>query len=158
MHTLPSEVSESIGTSTAFAAWNAAIYVAQVEDDRLAEVNVLSQLANVCRTTVVRDAWSRGQSLTVHGWIYDIDCMHVFDGDGPGVLCFELDPTTQHAEDVRRGLLEILRDLRRSGTSRRQMLTCLLVEFGPAEIVDSVEQAQTPRGNGRRGVTSRRNP
>jgi hypothetical protein len=38
MHTLPSEVSESIGTSTLFAAWNAAIYVAQVEDDRLATV------------------------------------------------------------------------------------------------------------------------
>ncbi len=35
MHTLPSEVSGSIGTSTLFAAWNAAIYVAQVEDDRL---------------------------------------------------------------------------------------------------------------------------
>jgi hypothetical protein len=38
MHTLPSEVSESIGTSTAFAAWNAAIYVAQIEDDRLGSV------------------------------------------------------------------------------------------------------------------------
>src|SRR5450755_1614288 len=38
MHTLPSEISESIGTSTLFAAWNAAIYVAQVEDDRLATV------------------------------------------------------------------------------------------------------------------------
>jgi hypothetical protein len=38
MHTLPSEISESIGTSTLFAAWNAAIYVAQVEDDRLADV------------------------------------------------------------------------------------------------------------------------
>jgi hypothetical protein len=38
MHTLPSEVSESIGTSTAFAAWNAAIYVAQVEDSRLDSV------------------------------------------------------------------------------------------------------------------------
>ena len=37
MHTLPSEVAGSIGTSTLFAAWNAAIYVAQVEDDRLAE-------------------------------------------------------------------------------------------------------------------------
>ena len=35
MHTLPTEISESIGTSTLFAAWNAAIYVAQVEDDRL---------------------------------------------------------------------------------------------------------------------------
>ncbi|MGD0025578.1 MAG: hypothetical protein ABSC37_13320 [Xanthobacteraceae bacterium] len=38
MHTLPSEISDAIGTSTLFAAWNAAIYVAQVEDDRLAEV------------------------------------------------------------------------------------------------------------------------
>jgi hypothetical protein len=39
MHTLPSEIAEttSIGTSTLFAAWNAAIYVAQVEDHRVAE-------------------------------------------------------------------------------------------------------------------------
>lgn len=38
MHALPSEVARSIGTSTLLAAWNAAIYVAQVEDDRLAPV------------------------------------------------------------------------------------------------------------------------
>jgi hypothetical protein len=38
MHTLPDEVSGPIGTSTLFAAWNAAIYVAQIEDDRLSEV------------------------------------------------------------------------------------------------------------------------
>jgi hypothetical protein len=37
LHTLPSEVEGSIGTSTAFAAWNAAVYVSQVEDQRLAE-------------------------------------------------------------------------------------------------------------------------
>lgn len=37
MHTLPSEISDSIGTSTLFAAWNAAIYVAQIDDARLAE-------------------------------------------------------------------------------------------------------------------------
>jgi hypothetical protein len=37
MHTLPSEISETIGTSTLFAAWNAAVYVAQVEDRRLSE-------------------------------------------------------------------------------------------------------------------------
>jgi len=35
MHSLPSEVTESIGTSTLFAAWNAAIYVGQIEDARL---------------------------------------------------------------------------------------------------------------------------
>jgi hypothetical protein len=38
MHTLPDEVSGPIGTSTLFAAWNAAIYVAQIEDNRLSEV------------------------------------------------------------------------------------------------------------------------
>jgi len=38
--------------------------------ERLAELNVLAQTANVCRTTIVMDAWRRGQSLTVHGWIY----------------------------------------------------------------------------------------
>ncbi len=37
MHTLPTEISDSIGTSTLFAAWNAAIYVAQIDDARLAE-------------------------------------------------------------------------------------------------------------------------
>ena len=39
MHTLPSEISASIGTSTLLAAWNAAIYVAQIEDDRLSDVH-----------------------------------------------------------------------------------------------------------------------
>lgn len=38
MHTLPEEISHSIGTSTLFAAWNAAIYVSQIEDERLESV------------------------------------------------------------------------------------------------------------------------
>jgi len=40
--------------------------------DRLAELNVIEQVLSVCNTTIVRDAWARGQSLVVHGWIYDI--------------------------------------------------------------------------------------
>ena len=40
--------------------------------DRLSELNVIEQVANVCRTTIVRDAWLRGQELAVHGWIYGI--------------------------------------------------------------------------------------
>jgi carbonic anhydrase len=39
---------------------------------RLCELNVVTQVANVSRSTVVRDAWARGQKLTVHGWIYDL--------------------------------------------------------------------------------------
>ena len=40
--------------------------------DRLCELNVIEQVANVCQTTIVRDAWERGQELQIHGWIYGI--------------------------------------------------------------------------------------
>jgi carbonic anhydrase len=40
--------------------------------DRLCELNVIEQVLNVSRTTVVRDAWARGQELVVHGWVYDL--------------------------------------------------------------------------------------
>lgn len=40
--------------------------------DRLAELNVFQQVANVCHTTIVQNAWARKQHLCVHGWIYDI--------------------------------------------------------------------------------------
>jgi carbonic anhydrase len=39
---------------------------------RLCELNVIEQVRNVGDTTVVRDAWRRGQELAVHGWIYDV--------------------------------------------------------------------------------------
>ncbi len=40
--------------------------------NRLCELNVIEQVANVCETTIVRDAWERGQELTVHGWVYGL--------------------------------------------------------------------------------------
>jgi carbonic anhydrase len=40
--------------------------------DRLCELNVIEQVANVCQTTIARDAWERGQELNIHGWIYGI--------------------------------------------------------------------------------------
>jgi carbonic anhydrase len=41
--------------------------------DRLCELNVIEQVVNVCETTIVQDAWSRGQDLTVHGWAYRLE-------------------------------------------------------------------------------------
>jgi carbonic anhydrase len=41
--------------------------------NRLCELNVIEQVANVCQTTIARDAWDRGQELNVHGWIYGIN-------------------------------------------------------------------------------------
>jgi carbonic anhydrase len=40
--------------------------------DRLCELNVIEQVDNVCRTTIVQDAWARKQELSVHGWIYGL--------------------------------------------------------------------------------------
>jgi carbonic anhydrase len=45
--------------------------------DRLCELNVIEQVANVCQTTIVRDAWERGQALAVHGWIYGLKDVQV---------------------------------------------------------------------------------
>ncbi|HEY1137172.1 MAG TPA: carbonate dehydratase [Xanthomonadaceae bacterium] len=39
---------------------------------RLCELNVIEQVINVCQTTVVQDAWARGQALSVHAWIYGL--------------------------------------------------------------------------------------
>ncbi|TBR09010.1 MAG: carbonate dehydratase [Lysobacter sp.] len=62
--------------------------------DRLCELNVLEQVVNVSQTTVLRDAWSRGQQVTVHGWVYRLDDgrvrdlgLHV-DGDSSLAACY----------------------------------------------------------------------
>ena len=41
--------------------------------DRLCELNVIEQVRNVCQTTVVEDAWARGQRVTVHGLVYGLE-------------------------------------------------------------------------------------
>ncbi|HEU4429565.1 MAG TPA: carbonic anhydrase, partial [Myxococcota bacterium] len=59
---------------------------------RLCELNVIEQVVNVAQTTIVRDAWQRGQSVTLHGWIYGIH-------DG---LLRDLHMTAERAEEVPR--------------------------------------------------------
>jgi len=58
--------------------------------DQLCELNVVEQVANVARTSVVQDAWARGQQLAVHGWIYGL-------GDG---LLKDLELSMDHADTV----------------------------------------------------------
>ena len=50
-----------------------AIGLSNERANRLCELNVIEQVANVCQTTIVRDAWERGQELAVHGWIYGLN-------------------------------------------------------------------------------------
>ena len=58
--------------------------------DRLCELNVIEQVVNVAQTTIVQDAWSRGQALAIHGWVYGL-------GDG---LLHDLSATVTGAGDV----------------------------------------------------------
>lgn len=41
--------------------------------ERLCELNVIEQVSNICNTTMVRKAWRRNQSFSVHGWIYRLE-------------------------------------------------------------------------------------
>ncbi len=45
---------------------------AGAQADRLCELNVIEQVVNVCETSILRDAWERGQEVAVHGWVYAI--------------------------------------------------------------------------------------
>jgi len=58
--------------------------------DRLCELNVIGQVANVCSTTIAQDAWQRGQELSVHGWIYGLH----------GGLLKDLNATVSKAEEA----------------------------------------------------------
>ncbi|QDA56042.1 carbonate dehydratase [Thermomonas aquatica] len=51
----------------------------ELQHDRLCELNALEQVVNVCQTTIVRDAWMRGQKLVVHGWVYTLRDGRVHD-------------------------------------------------------------------------------
>jgi carbonic anhydrase len=58
--------------------------------DALCELNVIEQALNACRTTVVQDAWNRGQEVVVHGWVYGLH----------NGLLRDLEMTVGHADDV----------------------------------------------------------
>jgi len=67
MHTLPSEVAGSIGTSTLFAAWNAAIYVSQVEDDRLTQIVAANDYLNATAEVLRKHGglWFNDESFVI---------------------------------------------------------------------------------------------
>ncbi len=50
-----------------------------LKHDRLCELNVLEQVTNVCKTTIVQDAWARDQPLAIHGWVYTLRDGRVHD-------------------------------------------------------------------------------
>ena len=76
--------------------------------DRLCELNVAAQVRHVAATSIVQDAWARGQSLAVHGWIYaledghlrDLDCSHARVEDLEAPFRFERAPTPGSARET----------------------------------------------------------
>jgi len=66
--------------------------------DRLCELNVIEQARHVCQTTIVRDAWTRGQPLSIHGWIYALRDGLLRDLQFTVAAAAEVEP--QHASAV----------------------------------------------------------
>lgn len=54
------------------AALLESVELESIRHARLCELNVIEQVVNACQSTVVQDAWARGQTLSVHGWIYGL--------------------------------------------------------------------------------------
>jgi carbonic anhydrase len=68
--------------------------------DRLCELNVLAQARHVARTTIIEDAWFRGQEIAIHSWIYRLDCGRITPlcnaiksplGEAPGLFSRDRD-------------------------------------------------------------------
>ncbi len=68
----------------------------RVRSEKLVELNVVEQVVNVCSTTVVQDAWDRGQQVSVHGWVYGINDGHLHDLDMTISASPELQPKLQN--------------------------------------------------------------
>jgi carbonic anhydrase len=74
--------------------------------DALCELNVLEQSLNVCQTTVVQDAWERGQAVVVHGWVYGLHDGHIKD----------MRMTVEHPDALGAAYAEALSELKKRHT------------------------------------------
>ena len=84
------------------------IDLAALRHARLCELNVIEQVVNVAQTTVVMDAWERGQNLTVHGWCYSLENGLVNDLD------LEIAQHSQLQEQYHRALARVHENLLRT--------------------------------------------
>ncbi|MEN1971525.1 carbonate dehydratase [Luteimonas sp. MJ204] len=76
-----------------------------IRHDRLCELNALEQMINVCESTVVREAWARGQKLAVHAWVYSLRDGRVHDLglsiDSAAALPKQYEPALERIRDDR---------------------------------------------------------
>jgi carbonic anhydrase len=80
----------------------------QERHHRLCELNVIEQVANVCQTTSVQDAWERGQELTIHSWVYGLKDGTLrdleFTVNGPEELLAKMEKSVTRYRDGRGSL------------------------------------------------------
>jgi carbonic anhydrase len=76
--------------------------------DHLCELNVVEQVVNIARTTVVQDAWARGQTLRLHGWVYGLHDGLLRD------LGLTLEAPSQVVSQYRNALAQLARGARRA--------------------------------------------
>ena len=68
------------------------ILTSKLRAERMCELNVVEQVSNVCQTTIVQDAWDRGQNVTVHGWVYGLKDGKLHDLEMTVAAAHELAP------------------------------------------------------------------
>ena len=68
--------------------------------DRLCELNIIEQVANISQTTILQDAWSREQDIIVHGWIYRVQDGRIRDLDISVGLSDSPEITARKALDI----------------------------------------------------------
>ena len=77
----------------------------EMRHDRLCDLNALEQMINICESTVVREAWSRGQKVSVHAWVYSLRDGRVHDLglsiDSPTALPEQYGPALQRISEDR---------------------------------------------------------
>lgn len=68
------------------------VLTSKLRAERMCELNVVEQVSNVCQTTIVQDAWDRGQNVTVHGWVYGLKDGKLHDLEMTVAAAHELAP------------------------------------------------------------------
>jgi carbonic anhydrase len=100
------------GLSTLHAQYRSQIEAVPkgMEVDALCEINVIEQVRHVCNTTIVRQAWERGQSIAVHGWIYGIHNGRLHDLGVTIAAAADIEATCARAHEAPRLVARMAKD------------------------------------------------
>jgi carbonic anhydrase len=102
---------------------------------RLVELNTIEQVVNVCRTTIVGDAWACGQPLTVHGWAYGVHDGRMRD------LCMTVSAPEQLQETYRRCVAGV--SAQRAHQADNDVVAADAASLGGTQVTQDTQGIQT---------------